>query len=392
MPYRPDRPWPRLLGDVWREWSERAGCRVAVSAQLRRSVVGGIGASVRPVVPSEASAGKEAPPSQGMSTFLAVAGPSGPARPKVPSPKTENIGPSGAPGPVADPASIVRHWPGGASALGSHRPNSRRSPITTQPRSISGLGGWASTQVLGHPAPQASCALARRQPPAPGGRPVGLGRLPCANGDGIRDSHRPPKAGRGDQTQFREWEAGGWGGSNPIPGMGSRPLGRIQDLVPDRRGQSGGLDARPGRPPSAVGWSWRPTGPTAASSWVVLAPDRADRRRRLGSLGLQQADRRRRSGGLGLRPGRPPSEVDYFWFSTTPTAVGGRFDDGNDPLNRPQRSPVSPPKEYTCPQSSPRGCRQRAPNCTSKPRTRNPDSHSIGHRRNRSIYPSALHR
>jgi hypothetical protein len=94
---------------------------------------------------------------------------------------------------------------------------------------------------------------------ARGGRPVGLGRLPCAHGDGIRDSHRPPKAGRGDQTQFREWEAGGWGGSNPIPGMGSRRLGRIQDLVPDRRGQSGGLGARPGRPPSAVGWSWRLT-------------------------------------------------------------------------------------------------------------------------------------
>ena len=103
----------------------------------------------------------------------------------------------------------------------------------------------------------------------------------------------------------------------------------------------GGLEVQPCRPPSAAGWSWRPTEVTAVGSRVVLASDRGDRRRRLGGLGLQRGDRRRPGGGRGVRPGRPPSEVGWFWVSDTPTAVGGRFKDGDDPLNGPRRSPIS---------------------------------------------------
>ncbi len=241
MPSRPDRPWPRLLGDDWREWSGSAGCRVEVSAQLRRSVVGGIGASVRSIVPREASAREVAPPLQGMSTSLAVTGPSGPELPKVPSPKTENIGPSGAPGPVADPTSIVRHRPGGASALRSHRPNSRRSPITTQPRSISGLGGWASTQVLGRLAPEASCALARGQPLAPGGS---TGRFGSA---ALR--------ARGRNSRFAPTAKGRFEGSNPIPGMGSRRLGWVEPNSGHGKPAVGSNSRSRPRSPRAVGWS-----------------------------------------------------------------------------------------------------------------------------------------
>gem|GEM_PF-2086107 len=281
VPSRPDRPWPRLLGDVRGERSGSLGCRVAVSAQLRRSMVRSCGAAVRPVVPREASAEKEAAPSQGMSTYLAVAGPSGPERSKIPSPKTENIGPAGTPGPVADPASIVRHWPGGASALGSHRPNSRRSPIATQPRAGSGRGGWASTQVLNHPPPEASCALARRQPPAPAGS---TGRFGSA---ALR--------ARGRNSRFAPTAKGRFEGSNPIPGMGSRRLGWVEPNSGDGKPAVGSNSRSRPRSPRAVGWSWRPTRPTAVGSWVVLAPDRADRRQRLS--------------GPGARPGRPPSAV-----------------------------------------------------------------------------------
>jgi hypothetical protein len=274
-------------------------------------MVGGSGASVRPVVPREASAREVAPPSRGMSTFLAVTGTSGPEPSKIPSPKTENIGPAGAPGPVADPASIVRHRPGGASALGSHRPNSGRSPITTQPRSISGLGGWASTQVLGHPAPEASCALARRQPLAPGGSTVRFGSA------ALRARGRNSRFG---PTAERRIE-----GSNPIPGMGSRRLGWVEPNSGDGKPTVGSNSRSRPRSPRAVGWSWRPTGPTALGSWVVLAPDRANCRQRLGGPGARPVRPPSAVGWSGSSTGRPPPAFGWSWPPTGPTAVGGRL-------------------------------------------------------------------
>ncbi len=77
---------------------------------------------------------------------------------------------------------------------------------------------------------------------------------------------------------------------------------------------------------------------TAVGGWVVLELDRGDRGRRLGGFGFQRVDRRRHGGGLGVRLSRPPSAVGWFWVSDTPTAVGGRFEGGDDPLDRRRRS------------------------------------------------------
>jgi hypothetical protein len=195
--------------------------------------------------------------------------------------------------------------------LGSHRPNSRRSPITTQPRTGSGLGGWASTQDLGHPAPGASCALARRQPLAPG---WSTGRFGSA---ALR--------ARGRNSRFAPTAEGRFEGSNPIPGMRSRRLGWVEPNSGDGKPAVGSNSGSRPRSPRAVGWSWRPTGPTAVGSWVVLASDQADHRRQLGGLGTRPGRPPSAVGWSGSSTGRPPSAFGWSWPPTGPTAVGSRL-------------------------------------------------------------------
>jgi hypothetical protein len=298
------------LGDVLRDGPRSPGCRVAVSAQLRRSVGEGVGDTGCAVVPREVSAEEEAAPSGGMAFSLAVTGSRGPGRLGVPSPNTAWLGGSVVLGMVRDPASIVRHWPGGASALGCHRPNLRRSPITTQGREVRGLGGWASIRERGGWGSEGSCALLGGQPSAPGGS---TGRFWAA-----------ALPARGRNWGIGATAEGAWGGSNPIPGMGSRRLGWVEPNSGDGKPDVGANLGSCPRSPRAVGWSWRPTLPTAVGGWVVLEADRGDRRRRSGGLGARPCRPPSAVGWSWPSEGRPPSAWGWSWRPTGPTAVGVR--------------------------------------------------------------------
>ncbi len=177
--------------------------------------------------------------------------------------------------------------------MGCHRPNLRRSPITTQGREVRGLGGWNSIRELGGPGAEGARAL--------------LGGLPRAIGGAIGRFWAAALPARGRNWGIGATAEGAWGGSNPIPGMGSRRLGWVEPNSGDGKSDVGSNLGSCPRSPRAVGWSWRLTGVTAVGGWVVLAFDRGDRCRRLGGFGFQRVDRRRQGGGLGVRPGRPPS-------------------------------------------------------------------------------------
>ncbi len=208
--------------------------------------------------------------------------------------------------------------------MGCHRPHMRRSPITTQGRGAGGRGGWTSARCIVRRQTEGACGLG--------------GRLPSALGGSTGRFWAAALPARGWNSALGATAEGGRGGSNPIPGMGSRRLGWVEPNYGDGKPEVGPNSGSHPQPPRAVGWSWRPTLPTAVGSWVVLAPNRADRRGQSGGLGAQPCRQPSAVGWSWPSERRPPSAVGWSWVSDTPTAVGGRVVLGFRHPNRRRRS------------------------------------------------------